>query len=80
MRHEASDSVSKYHIMNHVTGLSTQRHDRVSSILQLLVERGWISTESKEDGVIGYRISESGKAEYRKWVSQFLSFVRKLRG
>jgi|SRR5208282_691229 len=80
VRHEAFGSVSKYHIMNRVTGLSTQRHDRVSAILELLVERGWISPESKEDGLIGFRTSASGKAEYRKWVSQFLSFVRKLRG
>jgi len=80
VRHEVSGPVSKYHIMNRVPDLPSQRRDRVSAILELLVERGWVFTESKEDGVIGYRISESGKAEYKKWVGQFLSFVRKLRG
>lgn len=79
VRHEGFGPVSKYHIMNHVPDLPSQRQDRVSTILELLVRRGWVSTESKDDGVMGYRISESGKTEYRKWVSQFLSFARKLR-
>ena len=77
--HEIAGSVTKYHLMNRVPGLPSQRRDRVSSILELLVQKGWATIESQEDGVVGYRVSQSGKEEYRKWVSQFLAFARKAR-
>jgi DNA-binding PadR family transcriptional regulator len=79
VRHDALGPVSKYHIMNRVPGLPSQRQDRVSAILDLLVKRGWISIEPKEEGGGLYRITELGKSEYGKWVSEFLSFVRKLK-
>lgn len=78
VRHEALGPVSKYHVMNRIAGLPSQRQDRVSTILDLLVQRGWIATETAESGEV-YKITELGRMEYNKWVMDFLSFVRVLR-
>ena len=78
VRHEALGPVSKYHVMNRIPGLPSQRQDRVSSILDLLVQRGWVSAE-EGDSVFAYKITELGKEEYNKWVKEFLSFVKVLR-
>lgn len=77
--HELTGPVTKYHLMNRVPGLPSQRRDRVSTILDLLVQKGWATTETHEDGIVGYMVSQSGKDEYRRWVSQFLAFARKVR-
>jgi DNA-binding PadR family transcriptional regulator len=79
VRHEALGPVTKYHVMNRVPGLATQRQDRVSEILDLLVQRGWVSLEKQESGIAVYKITAEGRVEYDKWIRQFLSFVRILR-
>ena len=79
VRHESLGSVTKYHVMNRVPGLATQRQDRVSEILDLLVTRGWISLEKREGGNVVYRITSEGRDEYQKWIREFLSFVKILR-
>lgn len=65
--------------MNRIPGLPSQRQDRVSAVLDLLVQRGWLSVESRNDGGELYKITEAGKAEYDKWVKEFLAFVKVLR-
>ena len=79
VRHEALGPITKYHIMNRIPGLATQRQDRVSEILDLLVLRGWISLEKQASANAVYKITAEGKMEYDKWIRQFLSFVRILR-
>jgi len=79
VRHEVLGPVTKYHVMNRVPGLATQRQDRISEILDLLVLRGWVSFEKLESGNAVYKITPVGKLEYDKWVREFLSFVRILR-
>lgn len=79
VRHESLGPVTKYHVMNRVPGLPTQRQDRVSEIMDLLVLRGWVSLEKQESGSAVYKITAEGKIEYDKWVREFLSFVRILR-
>lgn len=79
VRHESLGPVTKYHVMNRVPSLPTQRQDRVSEILDLLVVRGWVSLEKQDSGTAVYRITSQGKVEYEKWVREFLSFVRILR-
>ncbi len=79
VRREALGPVSKYHLMNRVPGLPSQRQDRVSTILDLLVQRGWVSAEPKGNSALAYKITELGKEEYNKWVKEFLSFVKVLR-
>jgi DNA-binding PadR family transcriptional regulator len=79
VRHENLGPVTKYHVMNRVPSLPTQRQDRVSEILDLLVLRGWVSLERQDGGATGYKITPEGKIEYGKWIRQFLSFVRMLR-
>jgi DNA-binding PadR family transcriptional regulator len=64
--------------MNRVPGLPSQRQDRVSAILDLLVQRGWVTAESK-DNTVAYIITDAGRTEYDKWVKQFLAWVRTLR-
>jgi DNA-binding PadR family transcriptional regulator len=79
VRHESLGPLTKYHIMNRVPGLATQRQDRVSEILDLLVTRGWIALEKRERGNAVYRITQEGRDEYQKWIREFLSFVKILR-
>ena len=78
VRQETIGPVTKYHLMNRVPGLPSQRQDRVSTILDLLVQRKWISEEPKDD-TVAYVITKDGKSEYDKWVKQFLTWVRTLR-
>ena len=68
--------VSKYHIMTRVH-LPSQRPDRVSSVLELLVERGWISLVKTEHASF-YTIAEEGAKEYSRWIKDFLEFARSL--
>jgi len=79
VRHESLGPVTKYHVMNRVPGLPSQRQDRISEILDLLVTRSWVSLEKQADGSSAYKITAEGKVEYSKWVQEFLSFVRILR-
>jgi len=79
VRHERLGPVTKYHVMNRVPGLATQRQDRVSEILDLLVTRGWVLLEKQERGNAVYRITSEGREEYQKWIREFLSFVKILR-
>lgn len=79
VRHEGLGPLTKYHVMNRVPGLATQRQDRISEILDLLVTRGWISLEKEERGNAVYKITPEGRDEYQKWIREFLSFVKILR-
>jgi len=79
VRRETLGPITKYHVMNRIPGLPSQRQDRVSAVLDLLVQRGWLSVESRDDGGELYRITEAGKAEYHKWIKEFLAFVKVLR-
>lgn len=79
VRHESLGPVTKYHVMNRVPGLATQRQDRVSEILDLLVTRGWVSLQKEEKGNAVYSITQEGRIEYQKWIREFLSFVKILR-
>ena len=78
VRQEPIGPVTKYHLMNRVPGLPSQRQDRVSAILDLLVQRGWATAEAKDD-TVAYLITQAGKTEYDKWAKQFLAWVRTLR-
>jgi DNA-binding PadR family transcriptional regulator len=78
VRQEPIGPVTKYHLMNRVPGIPSQRQDRVSAILDLLVQRGWVTAEAK-DNTVAYLITHAGKTEYDKWVKQFLAWVRTLR-
>jgi len=75
---EPAGAVTKYHLMNRIPGLPSQRQDRVSAILDLLVQRGWITAQSNENTVV-YIITPAGKLEYDKWAKQFLAWVRTLK-
>ena len=75
---EPAGPVTKYHLMNRVPGLPSQRQDRVSTILELLVQRGWVRAQSNENAV-AYLITPAGKTEYDKWAKQFLAWVRTLK-
>jgi hypothetical protein len=48
-RHEAAGPVSKYHMMNRVPGIPSQRQDWISLVLDLLVERGWVTVDANGD-------------------------------
>jgi len=76
IKRKQSGPVSKYHIMTRVH-LPSQRPDRVSSVLELLVERGWISSVKTEHASF-YRITEEGEKEYSRWIKDFLEFARGL--
>lgn len=71
-----SEPVSKYNIMTR-TRLPTQRPDRVDSILNLLVNRGWISLVKTEYSSF-YKITGDGEKEYNRWIKEFLDFTRSL--
>ncbi|UCH38212.1 MAG: hypothetical protein JSV76_03400, partial [Candidatus Bathyarchaeota archaeon] len=66
--------ISKYHILTKVSS-ATQRQDRISSILQVLVDNGWI-TVLKTEKASFYRITSKGEEAYSKWVHDFLLFAR----
>jgi len=70
------EPVSKYHIMTRVH-LPSQRYDRVASVLDLLVKRGWVSLTKTEHASF-YKITEEGEEEYNRWIKDFLEFVRSL--
>lgn len=70
------EPVSKYHLMTRVR-LPSQRPDRVSTVLELLVERGWVTLVKTEHASF-YRITEDGEKEYNRWIRDFLDFARSL--
>lgn len=75
--HARDAPVSKYRIMK-IKGLSTQRPDRVSRIIELLEKNGYI-TSIKTPTATYYKVSERGLNIYNKWARDFLEFVRELR-
>jgi len=76
LKRKQSEPVSKYHIMTRVR-LPSQRPDRVGSVLDLLVERGWVSLVKTEHASF-YKITEEGEKEYNRWIKDFLEFTRSL--
>lgn len=71
-----SEPVSKYHIMTRVR-LPSQRPDRVSAIVDLLVAKGWVSLVKTEHASF-YQITPAGETEYNRWIKAFLDFARSL--
>ena len=69
--------VSKYHISTKVPGISTQRPDRVSQLVDILVRNGYLETMKTVD-ITYYRISQKGVDAYSQWIRQFLDFMRSL--
>ena len=69
--------VSKYHLSNKVPGISTQRPDRVSHLVDMLVKNGYLETMQTAN-VMYYQISQKGKDAYDLWIRQFLDFIRSL--
>jgi predicted transcriptional regulator len=69
--------VSKYHLLKKVPGISTQRPDRVSHFVDMLVKNGYLETMQTAN-VMYYQISQKGKDAYDLWIKQFLDFMRSL--
>lgn len=65
--------VTKYHLINHVKGLSTQRSDRITNIINILESNGYIRS-IKTSTTTFYQITEEGIKVYYKWVRDFLEF------
>lgn len=68
--------ISKYHILTKISS-ATQRQDRITSILQLLLDKGWIEVLKTERASF-YRITKAGEEVYAGWVKDFLEFARSI--
>lgn len=71
-------SISKYHILTKVKGLSTQRPDRISRIMEMLEKNGYIKS-IKTPNATFYQVTEKGLRVYYKWAKDFLEFVRSIK-
>ncbi len=70
--------ISRYHIITKVKGLSTQRADRVTRIMEMLERNGYIKS-IKTPNATFYQVTERGLNAYYKWAKEFLEFVRSLK-
>lgn len=70
--------ISKYHILTKVKGLSTQRPDRISRIMDTLERNGYIKSVKTPNAKF-YQVTEKGLKVYYKWAKDFLEFVRSLK-
>ena len=68
--------ISKYHIITKIRGIKQQRQDKVSEILGILEEHGFIESTKTSSESTFYNITEKGNNAYYKWVKDFLDFVR----
>ena len=68
--------VSKYHIMTKINAIRQQRPDRITHILAVLEENGYIKSTINTSNTKLYLITEKGFDAYLKWIKDFLSFVR----
>jgi DNA-binding PadR family transcriptional regulator len=71
-----SGHISKYHIITKVPGIKQQRQDRISEILSILEENGFIESIKTSSEFTFYRTTEKGNNAYSKWVKDFLDFAR----
>ncbi len=67
--------VSKYHILTKIPNIKQQRQDRISDILKVLEENGFIESIKTTESTF-YKSTDKGNEAYVKWVKNFLSFVR----
>lgn len=67
--------LSKYHILTKVPSIKQQRQDRISDILDILEENGFIESIKTNESTF-YRSTDQGNDAYVKWAKNFLSFVR----
>ena len=68
--------ISKYHIINKISGIRQQRQDRVSSIMSILEANGFIKSIKTSADSTFYQITNNGIDAYSKWVKEFLDFAR----
>lgn len=68
---------SKYHLATKIPGLSSQRPDRVSQLVDLLQKNGYLEAVQTAN-ITYYRISQKGREAYDLWIKQFLDFMRSL--
>lgn len=69
-------AISKYHIITKIPGIKQQRQDRISEILGILEEHGFIESMKTSSESTFYKITEKGANAYYKWVKDFLNFAR----
>lgn len=69
-------AISKYHIITKIPGIKQQRQDRISEILGILEEHGFIESIKTSSESTFYKITEKGANAYYKWVKDFLNFAR----
>ena len=75
--HTLRQPVSKYHLSTKVPSISTQRPDRVSQLVDMLVRNGYLETVQTAN-ITYYQISQKGRDAYDQWIRQFLDFMRAL--
>jgi len=69
--------VSKYHVITKVPGISSQRPDRISQIVDMLEKNGHIEALQTANATY-YQISQKGRDAYYRWIKEFLDFMRSL--
>lgn len=68
--------ISKYHIITKIPRIKQQRQDRITEILSILEEHGFIESVKTSSEFTFYKTTEKGYDAYSKWVKDFLSFAR----
>ena len=69
--------VSKYHLATKVPGISSQRPDRVSQLVDMLEKNSYLEAMQTANTTY-YQISHKGREAYEVWIRQFLDFMRSL--
>jgi predicted transcriptional regulator len=74
IKRKGSAPVSKYHVMSRAR-IPTQRADRLNTVFDLLLKKGFVS-RIKTEHTSFYKITEEGEKEYNRWIKYFLQFAQ----
>jgi DNA-binding PadR family transcriptional regulator len=75
--YEQKKPVSKYHIFSRAE-IPTQRPDRLTTILDVLLKMGWVSVIETTHSSY-FEISGKGRTHFDRWGKDFLQFTREVR-
>jgi DNA-binding PadR family transcriptional regulator len=67
--------VTKYHILTRVPDIKQQRPDRVTDIMNILEQNGFIEFIKTSDST-AYQATQKGLNAYARWARDFLDFAR----
>jgi DNA-binding PadR family transcriptional regulator len=68
--------VTKNHIIRMVPNIRQQRSDRISNIMDVLEQNGFVKSIKTTSETVFYQVTDKGIEAYYKWVKDYLDFIR----